>query len=157
MLADQDRSRWDRSQIAEGVRLLERAVRHQRIGQYQMQAAIAALHAQAATADETDWAGIAALYLQLLAIQPSPVVALNHAVAVAMATTPTDGLDLIDRIEGLDRYHLFHAARADLLRRLNRSQEAAEEYRRAHALAANPADRRLLARRLLELDTSQGV
>jgi RNA polymerase sigma factor (sigma-70 family) len=153
LLADQDRSRWDRSQIAEGVRLLERALRHQQIGQYQMQAAIAAQHAQAATPEETDWAGIAALYAPLLAIQPSPVVALNHAVAVAMATTPTDGLDLIDRIEGLDRYHLLHAARADLLRRLDRSQEAAEEYRRAHALATNPADRRLLARRLLELDT----
>jgi RNA polymerase sigma factor (sigma-70 family) len=154
LLVDQDRSRWDRSQIGEGVRLLERALRHERIGRYQIQAAIAALHAQAATPEETDWAGIAALYAQLLAIQPSPVVALNHAVAVAMAATPTDGLDLIDRIEGLDRYHLFHAARADLLRRLDRSQEAAEEYRRAHALAANPADRRLLARRLLELDTS---
>jgi RNA polymerase sigma-70 factor (ECF subfamily) len=153
LLADQDRSRWDRSQIAEGVRLLERALRRQRIGQYQMQAAIAALHAQAATPDETDWGAIAALYAQLLVIQPSPVVELNHAVAVAMATTPADGLDLVERIEGLDRYHLFHAARADLLRRLDRSQEAAEEYRRAHDLAANPADRRLLARHLLELDT----
>ena len=153
LLMDQDRSRWDRSQIAEGVGLLARALRHERIGRYQIQATIAALHAQAATPEATDWAGIAALYAQLLAIQPSPVVALNHGVAVAMATSPTDGLDLIDRIEGLDRYHLFHAARADLLRRLDRAHEAAEEYRRAHALAANPADRRLLARRLLEIDT----
>jgi RNA polymerase sigma factor (sigma-70 family) len=153
LLMDQDRSRWDRSQIAEGVGLLARALRYERIGRYQIQATIAALHAQAATPEKTDWAGIAALYARLLAIQPSPVVALNHGVAVAMASTPTDGLDLIDRIEGLDGYHLFHAARADLLRRLDRAREAAEEYRRAHALAANPADRRLLARRLLELDT----
>ena len=152
LLEDQDRARWDRAEIVEAVGLLDRALCLGRPGPYQLQAAIAALHAQAATADQTDWPGIAALYGQLLAVAPSPVVALNHAVAVAMATTPDDGLALIDQITGLDRYHLLYAARADLLRRLDRKQEAAAAYRRAHELAATPADRRFLAGRLHDLD-----
>jgi RNA polymerase sigma factor (sigma-70 family) len=155
LLADQDRSRWDRAEIIEAVGLLDRALRLGRPGPYQLQAGIAALHAQAVTADQTDWPGIAALYAQLLAMTPSPVVALNHAVAVAMATTPEEGLALIDRIDGLDRYHLLHASRADLLRRLGRTAEAASAYRRAHELATNPADRRFLAGRLHDLDVTE--
>lgn len=155
LLADQDRSRWDRTEIIEAVGLLDRALRLGRPGPYQLQAGIAALHAQAVSADKTDWSGIAALYAQLLALTPSPVVALNHAAAVAMATTPDEGLALIDRIDGLDRYHLLHAARADLLRRLGRTAEAASAYRRAHELATNPADRRFLAGRLHDLAVTE--
>jgi RNA polymerase sigma-70 factor (ECF subfamily) len=152
LLEDQDRSRWDRAEIAEAVTLLDRALRFGTPGAYQLQAAIAALHAMAASPDQTDWPRIATLYAELLAVTPSPVVALNHAVAVAMAFAPADGLSLIDRIDGLERYHLLHAARADLLRRLGRTEEAAAAYRRAHELAPNPADRRFLAARLLALD-----
>lgn len=155
LLADQDRSRWNHPEIVEAVGLLGRALRLGRPGPYQLQAGIAALHAQAGSADQTDWPGIAALYAQLLALTPSPVVALNHAVAVAMATTPEEGLALIDRIDGLDRYHLLHASRADLLRRLDRTEEAASAYRRAHELATNPADRRFLAGRLHDLDVTE--
>ncbi|MEU1594007.1 DUF6596 domain-containing protein [Streptomyces sp. NPDC005708] len=155
LLADQDRSRWDATEIVEAVGLLDRALRLGRPGPYQLQAGIAALHAQAVSADRTDWPGIAALYTRLLALTPSPVVALNHAVAVAMATTPDEGLALIDRIDGLDRYHLLHAARADLLRRLGRTPEAASAYQRAHELATNPADRRFLAGRLHDLDVPE--
>ncbi|GAA4551828.1 RNA polymerase sigma factor [Amycolatopsis samaneae] len=152
LLQDQDRSRWDQTAITEAVGLLDRALRLGVPGPYQLQAAIAVLHVQAPAAELTDWAGIAGLYRQLLELAPSPVVALNHAVAVAMATTPADGLVLIDRIDGLDRYHLLHAARADLLRRLGRTAEAASAYRRAYDLAAKPADRRYLAGRLRALD-----
>ncbi|MEV0068553.1 DUF6596 domain-containing protein [Amycolatopsis sp. NPDC050768] len=152
LLEDQDRTLWDRAEIAEALGLLDRALRHGEPGPYQVQAAIAALHAQAPSAERTDWAGIAGLYTRLLELTPSPVVALNHAVAVAMAQGPVDGLALIDRIDGLDQYHLMHAARADLLRRLDRRAEAATAYRRAHELAHTPADRRFLARRLLDLD-----
>lgn len=155
LLADQDRSCWDHAEVIEAVGLLDRALRLGRPGPYQLQAGIATLHAQAVSADETDWPGIAALYAQLLALSPSPVVALNHAVAVAMATTPHEGLALIDRIDGLDRYHLLHSARADLLRRLGRTVEAASAYRRAHELATNPADRRFLAGRLHDLDVTE--
>jgi RNA polymerase sigma-70 factor (ECF subfamily) len=155
LLADQDRSRWDRAEITEAIGLLDRALRLGRPGPYQLQAAIAAMHAQAPAADETDWPRIAALYAELLAMAPSPVVALNHAVAVAMATTPSEGLALIDRIGGLEGHHLLHAARADLLRRLGRTTEAAAAYRRAHELAVNPADRRFLARRLHDLDVQE--
>jgi RNA polymerase sigma-70 factor (ECF subfamily) len=155
LLADQDRSRWDHAEIVEGVGLLGRALRLGTPGPYQLQAGIAALHAQAGSADRTDWPGIAALYAQLLALTPSPVVALNHATAVAMASTPDQGLALIDRIDGLDRYHLWHAARADLLRRLGRTVEAASAYRRAHELATTPADRRFLAGRLHDLDVTE--
>jgi predicted RNA polymerase sigma factor len=126
-------------------------LRHESVGPYQLQAMIAAMHTRPAT----DWPRVAALYGELLAVAPSPVVALNHAVAVAMADGPGEGLALIDGIEGLDRYHLFHAARADLLRRLDRRDEAAAAYRQAHELATNPADRRFLAGRLLALDTQE--
>ncbi|WP_280317840.1 RNA polymerase sigma factor [Nocardia wallacei] len=155
LLADQDRSRWDRAEIAQAVGLLDRALRLGRPGPYQLQAAIAALHARAATADRTDWPGIAALYEQLLAVAPSPVVALNHAVAVAMSATPAAGLTLIDRIDGLDRYHPFHATRADLLRRLGRHTDAVAAYRRALDLATTPADRRFLSGRIHELDSTE--
>jgi RNA polymerase sigma-70 factor (ECF subfamily) len=134
--------------------LLGRALRRGAPGQYQLQAAIAALHAQAPSAELTDWSRIAALYAELLVLTPSPVVALNHGVAVAMAGTAADGLALIDRIDGLERYHLFHAARADLLQRLNRPGEAATAYRRAHELAVNPAGRRFLAGRWHDLSES---
>lgn len=154
LLEDQDRTRWDHAEVAEALGLLDRALRHGHPGPYQVQAAIAAVHAQAPSAEVTDWAAIAGLYARLLELTPSPVVALNHAVAVAMAHTPADGLALIERIDGLDQYHLMHAARADLLRRLDRRDEAATAYRRAHELAHTPADRRFLARRLLELDAA---
>jgi RNA polymerase sigma-70 factor (ECF subfamily) len=155
LLADQDRSSWDRAEIVEAVGLLGRALRRGEPGPYQLQAGIAALHARAASVEQTDWAGIAALYERLLALTPSPVVALNHAAAVAEATTPEAGLALVDRIAGLDRYHLLHAARADLLRRIGRTAEAASAYRRAHELATNPADRRFLAGRLHDLDAAE--
>ncbi|MBE1493285.1 RNA polymerase sigma-70 factor (ECF subfamily) [Amycolatopsis lexingtonensis] len=157
LLEDQDRTRWDRAGIAEAVVLLDRALRLGAPGPYQLQAAIAVLHAQAPSADRTDWAGIAGLYEQLLALAPSPVVALNHAVAVAMATTPAEGLALVDRIEGLGHYHLLHAARADLLRRLGRTADAAAAYRRAHDLATTPADRRYLAGRLRATDPTEST
>lgn len=155
LLEDQDRTRWDRAEIEEGARLLESAWRRGTPGPYQLQAAIAAQHTLAATPEQTDWDRIASLYADLLAVAPSPVVALNHAVAVAMVDGPAAGLALIDRIDGLDdlrRYHLLHSTRADLLRRLGRKQEAAAAYRRAHELATNPADRRFLAGRLRDLD-----
>lgn len=155
LLADQDRSLWDHGKIAEAIGLLDRALRMGRPGPYQLQAGIAALHAQATSADRTDWQGISALYGELLAVAPTPVVALNHAVAVAMATTPDEGLALIDRLDGLDRYHLLHAARADLLRRMGRAGEAAAAYRRAHELATNPADQRFLAGRLHDIDVTE--
>ncbi|HVW43515.1 MAG TPA: sigma-70 family RNA polymerase sigma factor [Amycolatopsis sp.] len=154
LLEDQDRARWDRAEIAEALGLLDRALRHGTPGPYQLQAAIAALHAQAPTADVTDWARIAALYGSLFELAPSPVIALNHAVAVAMATTPEEGLALVDRIEGLQRYHLWHSARADLLRRIGRAGEAAAAYGRALELATNPADRRFLAARLAALKSA---
>jgi RNA polymerase sigma-70 factor (ECF subfamily) len=153
LLSDQDRSRWDRSQIEEGVRVLNRALRLGEPGRYQVEAAIAGLHAGAPSVQETDWAQIAALYEQLLRLMPSPVVALNHAVAVAEAGRPEQGLALLDRIEGLERYHLLYAARADFLRRLDRVEEASEAYRRALELTRNPAEKEFIARRLKELST----
>ncbi|NKQ54808.1 RNA polymerase subunit sigma-24 [Amycolatopsis sp. K13G38] len=149
LLDDQDRSRWNHDEIAEALRLLDRALRHGKPGPYQLQAAIAALHTQT----PVDWPRIASLYGELLVLAPSPVVALNHGVAVAMAATPAEGLALIDRIDGLERYHLWHAARADLLRRMGKTGEAADAYRRARELAGNDADRSYLARRLAELST----
>jgi RNA polymerase sigma factor (sigma-70 family) len=147
LLADQDRSRWNQAQIAEAVGVLDRAMRHRVIGPYQLQAMIAAQHVQS----PPDWSRIAALYAALLSVEPSPVVALNHAVAVAESEGPAAGLLLVDGIAGLDTYHLWHAARADLLRRLGRTEEAAAAYRRAHDLATDPADRRFLATRLAAL------
>jgi RNA polymerase sigma-70 factor (ECF subfamily) len=147
LLDDQDRSRWDRKQLLEGIGALDRAVRFGAAGPYVLQATIAAMHAQ----PPTDWARICGLYKALLAIDRSPVVALNHAVAVAMLDGPAAGLALVDELD-LSTYHLFHAVRADLLRRLDRPAEAAQAYRRAHELAEHPAERRFLARRLEELD-----
>jgi RNA polymerase sigma-70 factor, ECF subfamily len=147
LLEDQNRALWDRGRIAEGRRVLERALSFRQAGPYQVQAAIAALH----TDETTDWAQIAALYGRLVELTPSPVVELNRAVAVAMAEGPAAGLALIDRLEGLEAYHLLHAARADLLRRLDRREEAAEAYRQALALATGPAERSFLERRLVEM------
>ena len=153
LLSDQDRSRWDGAEIEEGVRMLNRALRLRRPGRYQLEASIAALHAASPSAEEVDWPQIAALYEQLLVFVPSPVVALNRAVAVAEAGRPEDGLELVDRIEGLERYHLLYAVRADFLRRLDRPAEASDAYRRALELTRNPAEREFIARRLDELAT----
>ncbi|MGW4523791.1 RNA polymerase sigma factor [Amycolatopsis sp. NPDC004378] len=153
LLEDQDRTRWDRAEIAEALGVLGRALRRGTVGQYQLQAAIAAQHAQARAAADTDWARIAALYAQLRTLAPSPVVALNHAVAVAMADGPATGLALVEAIGGLDRYHLWHAARADLLRRLGRPEDAVAAYRVARDLAEAPADHRFLTARLRELES----
>jgi RNA polymerase sigma-70 factor, ECF subfamily len=149
LLADQDRGRWDRGQIEEGLHQAARAARLGG-GPYTLQAAIAAEHARARSARETDWTRIAALYNALAGIHPSPVVELNRAAAVAMAESPERGLELIDRLEGLEGYHLLHSARADLLRRLGRRAEAEDAYRRALELASNPVERAYLERRLAE-------
>jgi RNA polymerase sigma-70 factor (ECF subfamily) len=146
LLPDQDRSLWDAGAIAAGRRALDRALALRRPGPYQLQAAIASLHAD----PETDWAEIAMLYRRLGELQPSPVIELNRAVAVAMAEGPERGLALMDALP-LDRYHLFHAARADLLRRLERRAEAASAYRRALELVASPVEREFLSRRLQEV------
>ncbi len=157
LLEDQDRARWDRGQIAEGIALVRSALAaggRGLPGPYALQAAIAACHAEAATAASTDWREIAALYGLLARVQPSPVVALNRAVAVAEVEGPAAGLGLLDALEAggeLDGYHLLPAARADLLRRLRRPAEAAAAYRRALDLASNAAERRFLARRLAEV------
>jgi RNA polymerase sigma-70 factor (ECF subfamily) len=151
LLTDQDHSRWDRTKIEEGVRVLNHALRLGRPGRYQLEAAIAALHAEAPTAQGIDWPQIAALYEQLIRFVPSPVVELNRAVAVAEAGRPEDGLALVERIEGLDGYHLFYAVRADFLRRLDRREEAASAYREALELARNPVEKEFLGRRLAEL------
>jgi RNA polymerase sigma-70 factor (ECF subfamily) len=153
-LEEQDRSLWHREQILEGVSLLEKALRLGRVGTYQLQAAIAAVHAQSASAGETDWRQIAGLYNQLKQIHPSPVVELNHAVAVAMSEGMDKGLALIDALGSsgeLDSYHLYHAARADLLRRARRDKEAADAYHRALSLTTNAVERRYLNRRMAEL------
>jgi RNA polymerase sigma-70 factor (ECF subfamily) len=156
LLEEQDRARWDAARIAEGRELVDRAVRVGRPGQYQIQAAIAALHGAAASFDATDWRQIALLYAALRAIDPSPVVELNHAVAVAFADGPAIGLAMIDGIAAagdLAGYPYLHAARAELLRRLDRRTEAAGEYRSAIALTSNAAERRFLERRLAEVTT----
>ncbi|MFE3451719.1 RNA polymerase sigma factor [Nonomuraea sp. NPDC059194] len=147
----QDRSRWDRAQIDEGVAVLDSCLERGRPGPYQLQAAIAACHATAATAEETDWRQILLLYGTLARLLPSPVVELNRAVALAMVEGPQAGLGLVGTLTGLDGYHLLHATRADLLRRLDRPAEAAEAYRRAIALAGEEADRRYLRGRLAEI------
>lgn len=154
LLEDQDRGLWDRAEIAEGTALLDRALALRRAGPYQIQAAIAALHDEAATAAETDWPQIAALYCTLARLAPSPVVELNRAVAVAMAEGPRRGLALLDRpglAAALDAYQHFHAARADLLRRCGEHEAAAAEYARALELCQNAAERRFLQRRLAEV------
>ena len=152
-LEEQDRSLWDAQRIREGLEKIEAALRLGRIGPYQLQAAIAAVHAQAQTPQQTDWRQIAALYGELERISPSPVVALNRAVAVAMSEGLETGLRLIDELGAggeLKDYYLFYAARADLLRRMGRLQEAAEAYQRTLALTANAVERRYLRRRLRE-------
>jgi RNA polymerase sigma-70 factor (ECF subfamily) len=150
LLHEQDRALWNAARIEEGLRVLDRASALRRPGPYQLQAVIAAAHARAPRAEETDWAGIARLYGFLLELGPSPVVAVNHAVAVAMADGPERGLQLLAAVE-LEHYHLLHAARADLLRRLERRDEAAAAYREALALGMNDAERRFLERRLAEV------
>jgi len=151
-LASQDRTKWNRAQIEEGTALVKEALGRAPPGPYALEAAIAAVHAEAARAEDTDWAQIAGLYERLYALHPSPVVALNHAVAIAMAEGPAKALALVETLsEPLAGYHLWHATRADLLRRLERREEAAAAYRRAHELAQNEAERRFLARRLAEL------
>jgi RNA polymerase sigma-70 factor, ECF subfamily len=152
-LEQQDRTRWDRDRISQGVSILDTALRRGRPGPYQVQAAIAACHATATEAAATDWAQIAGLYGQLVKLSPSPVVELNRAVAVAMANGPAEGLALADALERSGRlagYHLLPATRADLLRRLGRRQEAAAAYREALALVTSDAERRYLERRLAE-------
>ena len=154
LLADQERSLWDRASIAEGVKLVERALASRRFGPYSLQAAVAALHAEAPNADATDWEQIVGLYDVLRRADPSPVVELNRAAAVAMRDGPAEGLALIDAILArgdLAEYHLAHSARADLLRRLGRTDEARTAYQRALTLTRQEPERRFIERRLTEL------
>ena len=155
VLEEQDRSRWDQQQIAEALPLVEEAFRGQP-GPFALQAAIAAVHCQAARAQDTDWPQIVRLYDLLERMQPSPIVSLNRAVAVAMVDGPPPALALIDQLaddDDLANYHLLHAARADLLRRLGSSVEAAKSYQRALALVTNDSERRFLERRLREVQS----
>lgn len=146
-LADQDRTRWDRALVAEGQALVRACLRRDRPGPYQLQAAINAVHSDAPGVAATDWASIVRLYDHLLALEPTPVVALHRAVAVAEVDGPAAALDLVDPLEpALSRYHLFHAVRADLLRRLGRPDDAVAAYRRALPLAGNAAEREHLRR-----------
>ncbi len=159
VLEEQDRSRWNQEQIAEALPLVEAAPRSGP-GPFALQADIAAVHCRAPRADATDWRRIVQLYDQLQQVQPSPIVALNRAVAVAMADGPQAGLALIDALAAtneLEKYHLLHAARADLLRRLGSLAEAAASYERALALVTNESERRFLARRLREVRVSAGA
>ncbi|HTA18466.1 MAG TPA: sigma-70 family RNA polymerase sigma factor [Polyangia bacterium] len=155
LLEEQDRARWDQAQIREGLVLVEAALRDDAASAYALQAAIAAVHANAARPADTDWRQIVALYARLFAEQPSPVIMLNHAVAVAMSAGPSEGLVLLDQLTAsglLVGYHWLPAARADLLRRLGRKADAATAYAEALALAGNEAERRFLRRRVAELD-----
>jgi RNA polymerase sigma-70 factor, ECF subfamily len=152
LLEAQDRSLWDRAAIAEGSALLQSALRRSPPGTYALEAAIAAVHAESPRAEETDWAQIAGLYQRLLALHPSPVVALNRAAAVAMAQGPEAALPLVEELaEPLAQYHLWHASRADLLRRLGRNAEAEQSYERARELTQNESELRFLSRRIDEL------
>lgn len=152
LLRDQDRSRWDPAATVEGLRLVQRCLRHNQPGPYQIQAAINATHALASTTAETDWAQIVRLYDQLLALQPTPVVAMNRAVAVAEVEGPQVALQLIDALApDLDRFYLFHAIRADFLRRLSLDEQAAASYSNAIDRCENDAEREFLKRRLAEL------
>jgi RNA polymerase sigma-70 factor (ECF subfamily) len=153
-LDEQDRSRWDRSQIDEGVVTLARALDHPARGKYVLEAAIAAIHARARTPDETDWAGIEGLYRQLMTLSSSPVIALNHAVAVAMGRGLEQGLALLDVLAAdgaLAGYRALYTARAEMLRRLGRANEALPNYERALGMTANDAERRLIAARIASL------
>ncbi|MFJ8331711.1 RNA polymerase sigma factor [Streptomyces sp. NPDC094437] len=149
-LPEQDRADWDRAAIEEGQELVRRCLRRDRPGPYQIQAAIQAVHSDAPRAEDTDWGQILRLYDHLMAVAPSPVVTLNRAVAVAETQGPAAALALVDALD-LDRYHVLHAVRADLLRRLGRTPEAAREYAAAAARTENPAERALLERRRAEL------
>jgi RNA polymerase sigma-70 factor (ECF subfamily) len=154
LLEDQDRSRWDRGKIQEGTGILEQALRMKQPGPYQLQAAISALHAQAARAEHTDWPQIAALYTELMKMTPSPVIELNRAVAIAMADGALRGLKLLDQpmlAKELCDYYLFHAARADLLRRLGRMNDARDAYTLALSLCQNERERAFFERRLEEV------
>ncbi len=154
LLEHQDRSRWNREQIAEGVRLLQQALGSRRFGAYTLQAAIAAVHAEAQTVAATDWAQIVALYDQLARIQPSPVVRLNRAVAIAMRDGPEAGLAQIDAVleDGeLADYYLAHSARADMCRRLGRTAEARASYEKALALTQQEPERQFLQERIRQL------
>jgi len=156
VLEEQDRSQWDREQIAEALPLVEEALRRVP-GPLSLQAAIAAVHCHAARAEDTDWEEIVGLYDELSRLQPSPVVSLNRAVAIAMRDGPRKGLVLIDELAAandLEGYHLLHAARADLLRRLGLGEEAAKDYRRALELATNESEKRYLERRLREVQAA---
>ena len=160
LLADQDRRLWNREQIAEGIHLVQQALRSRSFGAYTLQAAIAAVHAEAPHADATDWSQIIALYNLLAWANPSPVIALNRAVAVAMRDGPEAGLALIDAIltrGELSDYHLAHSARADLCRRLGRIADAQASYQRALALARQTPERRFLERRLAELSAAADI
>jgi RNA polymerase sigma-70 factor (ECF subfamily) len=156
LLDDQDRSLWNRAQIEEGKALVARAMAASRIGAYTLQAAIAAIHADASYPDATDWAQIVALYDVLAQAEPSPVIELNRAVAIAMRDGPAAGLELVDELLArgeLTEYHLAHSARADLCRRLQKTNDARESYERALELARQEPERRFLERRLAELDS----
>ena len=155
LLRHQDRGSWDHALIAEGQAIVRACLRRGRPGPFQIQAAINAVHADAATFEATDWAQILALYDQLVALAPTPVVALNRAIAMAEVRGPQAGLTLLADLD-LDGYHLFHAARADLLRRLGRPDEAAHAYARAADLAPNDAERAFLYGRLDELESTDG-
>ncbi len=157
-LEEQDRSRWDAVEIAEGVRMVQAALSLRRVGSYQLQAAIAAVHAEAKRADETDWGQIVALYGELMRITSSPVVALNYAAAVAMSEGAAHGLDLLEAAGAggaLENYYLFHASRADLLRRLGRVKEAATSYTTALSLTTNHVEQKYIQRRLNELENKE--
>ncbi len=151
LLDEQDRSRWDGEKIREGIAVLDDALALSAPGPYQVQAAISALHAEAAAPGETDWPQIAALYRTLAVMTPSPVVEINRAVAVAMAQGPAEGLELLLRIQGVEEYYPYHVARADLLRRTDQLEAAADAYQRALDLCQNSAERAYLQRRLDEL------
>lgn len=156
-LEEQNRSLWDRQEIAEGTQLLAQALRMGTVGQYQIQAAIALVHAEAATAQQTNWAQIVVLYEELLHLIPSPVIALNHAAAVAMSEGLEKGLALVNEAGEsgkLDNYYLFHAARADLFRRLGRRTDAVEAYKRALSLTRNQVEQEYMQRRLQEVAES---
>jgi RNA polymerase sigma-70 factor, ECF subfamily len=155
LLEQQDRSLWNREQIAEGLALVDRSLRSKEpVSAYAVQAAIVALHAQAERPESTDWRQIVGLYEVLLRIQPTPIIELNHAAAVSMVEGPARGLELIDALAQrgeIEEYHLLHAARADLLQKLGRTDEARAAYRTALAAARAEPERRLLERRLREL------
>ena len=159
-LEEQDRSLWNSGEIEEGVNLVQQALRVRRVGNYQLQAAIAAVHAEAKTADETDWRQIVALYEELMHITSSPIVALNHAAAVAMSEGFEKGLALIETVGAggvLQNYHLFHASRADLLRRLHRYDEALVAYAAALSLTTNQVGQNFIRRRIEEIQPPKGT